>query len=109
MALDKSKLLAVRTAETRDVEVPGFGTVTVRGLTRAEALRVQTADGMAVGDMEAYLVATALVDPEMSLDEVKQWQAVSPVGELQPVSEAVQELSGLAVNAVKDQIKDFRG
>lgn len=107
-AVDKAKLLAQRTGDRRTVTVPGVGDVVVRGLTRAEVLSIQKKGEVDVAEMEALLVSFAMVEPEMTLDEVKQWQTVAPAGELEPISRAIQELSGLEAVAVKEQMKRFR-
>lgn len=107
-AVDKAKLLAARSGNTRPVEVPGVGEVVVRGLTRAEVLTIQQKGDLDAADMEALLVSLAMVEPALTLDEVKQWQTVAPAGELEPISAAVQELSGLQVAAVKAEMQRFR-
>lgn len=107
-AVDKATLLAKRTGDRRTVTVPGLGDVVVRGLTRAEVLSIQSCGPTEAAEIEALLVSMAMVEPALSLDEVKQWQAVAPAGELEPISQAVQELSGLHTVAVKEQMQRFR-
>jgi hypothetical protein len=107
----KAILLGKREEETRDVELPTLGvTVTVRALTRAEALRVVDRP-MAPDEAERVLLSMALTNPLMSVDEVRQWQRVAPAGELQPVAEAIQQISGLgdAGAQVRAGIAGFRG
>jgi hypothetical protein len=105
MALDKAALLAKRgDRDRREVEIPGFGSVTVRGLTRAEALRIRGRD-MDEAEAERLLLAAALVEPRLTEDEVATWQEVSPAGELGPVAEAVLELSGMVSDASKEAAK----
>lgn len=90
-----------------EVEIPGKGTVTVRSLTRGQALQVQGVE-MDAAEMERKLVALAMVDPSLSEDEVKVWQDTSPAGELQPVVEAIVRLSGLEQHAMKETVRKFR-
>lgn len=104
----KAKLLASRGLGTKKVEVDGVGEVEVRGLTRAEALRIQSAD-LDAGQMECELLAAAMVDPALTVEEVAEWQKVAPVGELEPISSAIQELSGMKVKAVGAEMRHFRG
>lgn len=108
--LDKrAALLAQRENPTREVELPGVGfSVTVRGLTRAEALRV-VGKPLAADESERRLIATAMVDPVMTEDDVRQWQRRAPAGELQPIEVAIRELSGLVDGAVREQVAAFPG
>lgn len=104
--IDKEALLSRRELTTEDVELPA-GTVQVRGLTRAEALRV-TGRKLEESEAERVLLAMALVDPVLTEDEVRTWQRNAPAGELQPVVVAIQRLSGLAADAVKESMATFR-
>lgn len=88
-----------------DVEVPGFGTVHVRGLNRVEAMHVQAANGTAA--TERRILALGMVDPAMTEAEVGRWQKASEAGEIEPVSTRIAELSGMAPNAAKEQVKAF--
>lgn len=108
-AVTKADLLAKRSGGTRKVDVPGVGQVEVRGLTRGEALSIQKSGALEAADMEALLISLAMVDPALTPDEVRQWQDVAPAGELEPISEAIQEMSGLKASVVKEQMQSFRG
>ena len=90
-----------------DVAIEGVGTVKVRALSRAEALSLQGVE-MTVEDMERKLLALAMVDPKLTEDEVAQWQANSPAGELQPVVLAITRMSGLEQTAAKEAVQQFR-
>lgn len=106
--IDKSQLTSKREESTAEVDLPSLGgSVKVRGLTRAEALRVQ---GKQMDSLEAErrLLHLAMVDPLMSEEEVRQWQHVAPAGELQPISDAILRLSGMTADAVKEAVKSFR-
>nr|UXE44749.1 hypothetical protein Hi04_10k_c361_00013 [uncultured bacterium] len=104
--MDKSALFADRLPEA-EVEIPGVGIVRVRGLTRAEVLKVRKAtdsenmDGDRALVLERKLLAKAMVDPELTEAEVGQWQEKATPGELEPVIEKVQELSGLLPGSSK--------
>ena len=102
----KAALLAKR-GGTKDVEVPGVGTVQIRALTRAEALSVQgkTQD---VALLEQKLVSMAMVDPDLTKDEVREWQENSTAGEIQIIVQAIVELSGMEGYAAKAAYADFR-
>ena len=102
----KARLLANR-LPTDDFEIPGIGTVRVRGLSRGEVYairKVSTGDD----DMERKTLARAMVDPEMTEDEIGQWQAASPAGELEPVTLKIHELSGLSEGADKSGVPGVR-
>jgi len=88
-----------------DVEVPGLGTFRVRALSRFEALHVQEADGVAA--TERRVLSLGLVDPKLTEAEVGRWQKVAEAGELDPVSSRIAELSGLAPESAKEQVKEF--
>lgn len=106
----KSKLLAPR-AETSsgmpeaDVEVPGLGTVRVRGLSRLESMQLQALKGIQA--QERRMLAMAMVDPAMTEAEVGQWQRVSPGGELEPVTTMVARLSGTLSTSAKEVVREF--
>ena len=107
----KAALLAPRTGagSTRTVTVNGVD-VTVRALTRKEILSAQKDhDGSDTAAIECAMLSLALVDPVMTPEEVATWQAVSPAGELEPVTDALSELSKINVGAAKETYKSFRG
>ncbi|MDG4809941.1 hypothetical protein O7634_24585 [Micromonospora sp. WMMD1120] len=111
MAIDKAALLQPRLTE-QDVELPGLGTVRIRALTRAEVLRISKAmsDSKAnPADVEALSLSTALVDPELTEDEVRQWALVAPFGEIETLNLAINELSGIAGRADKEAYKSPPG
>lgn len=107
MAIDKAALLKAR-SDQKDVEIPGVGTVRIRSLTRAEALALQGKE-TPVSEIEQKLLSAALVDPKLTEDEVRQWQEASPAGELEPIMEAILDLSGMAREAPKEAYQRFRG
>lgn len=103
MPVDKVRLLKSRLPEA-EVEIPGVGTVRVRGLARAEVLDVRDLRG---AEFERRLIAIALVDPELTDDEAYEWQQAAVVGEFEPVVAKVMELSGLATGAGKEAYKEL--
>ncbi|HEX5120362.1 MAG TPA: hypothetical protein VFW65_34705 [Pseudonocardiaceae bacterium] len=100
--MDKSLLTKARLAE-EDVELPGVGTVRVRALSRAEAMKVTDRE-LPVARMEQVLLSMAMVDPVMSEADVAEWQTAAPGGELEPVVEVIQRLSGLEKKAAKSGV-----
>lgn len=106
----KSRLLAPRATTPSgmpeaDVEVPGMGTVRVRGLSRLEAIHVQSARGTAA--IERRMLALAMVDPPMTEAEVGAWQRASEAGEMDPVSNKVNELSKMDSGAAKEAMREM--
>jgi hypothetical protein len=105
MSFDKELLFKSRLGEA-DVEIPGVGTVRVRGLSRAEVMSIQnTAEGTEA--IERKMLALALIDPKLTEEEVGKWQHASVAGELEPVTHKVTELSGMGKDAAKDAYKEF--
>lgn len=105
MALDKEKLLAARAAtphgmEEDDVDVPGYGTVRVRGLNRLETMGIQRIEDTA--ERERHMIACGLVEPTFTLAEAETWQRVTTGGgELETVTRRIGELSKLVEGADK--------
>lgn len=105
-AIGKDLLLARRLGEY-EVEVPGVGTVIVRALSRVEALELKGQE-IELLEWERKVLAVAMVNPALTEDEVRQWQEVSPAGELEPVTSAVLDISGLNGEAAQEAYAQFR-
>lgn len=106
MTLDKASLLARRLGDGEH-EIPGFGTVKIRGLSRAEVLELQTIEGgAAVTDRR--MVALAMVEPALTEDEVRIWQENSHPHEIEGLTLAIAELSGMGAGAPKSGISRVR-
>ena len=95
--ISKEQLLKAALAESA-VEIPGRGTVRVRSLTRAEALRVSSADAY---DAEVIALTGGLVDPALTAEEVRQLLDATGADELQPVVDEIMRLSGMGEGAQK--------
>lgn len=104
--MDKETLLARRKSliETREVEIEGVGTVTVRGLSRAVFLIAQKRFPDDVLAQERYTLSFALVDPEMTEKDIQVWQENSGPFEINQVAIAVNELSGIGKGADKSGV-----
>lgn len=103
--MDKEALFTPRLPE-EDVEIPGLGTVRVRGLSRAEAMKIR--DRSDVEAQERLMIALGMVDPKLTEAEVGKWAKAAPAGELQPVSEVIGRLSGLIEGADKSDLPEVR-
>ena len=99
--IDKAALLARRLGEGEH-EIPGFGAVRIRGLSLAEVREVQALDNTSA--QERRMVTCALLEPELTEDEVKTWQENSLPGEIDGLVGAITELSGLGVGAAKSGV-----
>lgn len=90
-------------APTEDLELPGGQLVTVRGLTRYELLL----NARDVGDsltLERRNLATCMVRPTLTEDQVEQWQKSSPPNVIGSVTDLIRRLSGLAEGAAKSDV-----
>lgn len=105
MAIDKDVLFKVRLPEG-EVEIPGVGTVRVRGLSRDEVFAVQNVGSTQAAEQK--ILARGMVEPAMTELDVSKWQAASPGGELEAVVEKIRNLSGLNDGAEKDAVINFR-
>jgi hypothetical protein len=100
--LTREAILARKLGQ-RVVELPdGSGTVTVRALNRREALNVSDIDD--VYERDAYMMSIGLVDPVMSVDDVKAWGEEDDTGTIEAVSRAIGELSRMVEGAGKSSV-----
>jgi hypothetical protein len=106
--VDKDTLLKPRLPEA-DVDIPGVGTVRVRGLSRYEVLLAQKEQPKGVVAYERVMLRFGMVDPALTEDEATQWQKASPAGELEPVTRQIAALSGMGEGADKAQYKSHGG
>lgn len=106
--MDKELLFRPR-LPVADVEIPGMGTVRVRALNRAEVMLLQkmASDGKDPETVERRMLSIAMADPKLTEAEVGQWQKACLAGELEPVTDAITELSGLGQGAQKETYKEF--
>jgi hypothetical protein len=105
--IDRDALLKARLPE-RTLDIDGVGTIRVRALSRAEALEVR-ACGEDLAGMEQKILTFGLVDPALSPDDVANWYRAAPAGEIEPITNAIVAMSGLADDAAKEAYKSFRG
>ena len=101
-AVDKGALLARRLNEA-DYEVPGVeGALRIRGLSRAEVLTAQKLGDTAKSDR--FMVARALLEPTLTEADVQTWQENSGAAEIEGLTVAIAQLSGLGVGADKSGV-----
>lgn len=102
--MDKELLFKARVPEDT-VDIPGLGTVRVRGLSRGEVFAVQQAKGLAA--TERKILAFGMLDPALTEAEAGRWQEASPGGELEPVVDKIRDLSGLSEDSEKKAMSTF--
>lgn len=103
VSVDKAALIG-HEVNTSQVEILGLGFVTVQPLPRAVALRLQ-ADGLGDAERDALCLLYGLADPVLTADEVARWQEVAPSTQIDPVTEAILNLSGIYRDAEKEEYK----
>lgn len=102
--LTREQILARKIAGKTEIVDLGDGSeVVVRGLTRAEAGRVGKIEDEQ--EVECMALHLALVEPTMSIDDVRTWQEQDESGVIQRVVDEVQRLSGTAPGQGKDATK----
>lgn len=102
--LNREQILARKVAgKTETVDLGDGDAVVVRGLTRGEAGRVGKIDDEQ--EVECMALHLALVEPALSIEDVRAWQESDEAGVLQLVVDAVQRLSGTAPGQGKDATK----
>lgn len=98
--MDKELLFTPRLAE-EDFDIDGVGTIRIRALSRAEALKLPDNQS----ESEAVILSRGIVDPVLTVHEVKRWLEASPAGELQAVSQRIAQLSGMLEDSAKAAYK----
>jgi hypothetical protein len=74
-----------------DAALPSGATVRVRGLNRIEAATVGQQSDLA--EQEMRTVALGLVDPSMTLAEVRKWYRTAPAPDIEAVAKAIHDLT----------------
>jgi hypothetical protein len=108
---DKSKLINRPRVDDGVVNVPDVGEFRIRQLTRAEVLRVyETKETVGLAESEILLLHLALTEPAFTLEEVREWYDVpGATTEIQPLSQAIGQISGMMPSAGKDAYKSAGG
>lgn len=108
--LSKEEATAPQDMPHDDVTVAN-GKVRVRGLSRREVLRMQHLKAQGIikteEQWEQHFLSAALVIPEMTKEDVADWQA-TPAAQLNDVILKVEELSGMREGAQKRDLSAVR-
>lgn len=105
--LSREQILARKVAGHTETVPLGDGEVVVRGLSRREASECGKLDDQ--DEVEALALHFGLVDPALSVDDVRTWREQDESGELQKVVDKIQSLSGSAPGQGKDATKSVSG
>lgn len=100
-------LIKVR-ADEEDFTLPTGALVRVRGLSRGEVYMMQKskADG-GIRDEQAWerrMVSLALLQPELTEEQVGEWQQGPAGGDLEELTDKIRELSKLGQGAEKSGV-----
>lgn len=101
--LSREQILARKVAGRTETVELDEGEVVVRGLSRGEASRVGQIDDQ--DEVEALALHYGLVDPALTLDEVRAWRESDEAGQIQRVVDVIQRMSGTAPGQGKDATK----
>lgn len=103
--LTREQILARRVGGGREtVELPGGGSVVVRGLSRKESHHLTALKD--TEDQEIYAVSCALVDPALSEEDIRLWfEQEGSAGDIQAIAKRVNEMSGLSDGSGKELTK----
>lgn len=104
--IDREAFLKHRLGEQM-VELPGVGQIRVRGLSREEAFQIKELKDLDA--RERRIVELAVVEPKLSAEDVAEWYAHAPAGEVDMILTPIQELSALDEGAAKSGVHAVRG
>lgn len=96
--------------EVLTVDVPPYGMVSYQSLTRQEAIGL--GELKTALDIEANLISLGVVaidgEPvDLSINDVKRWQAAASGMALEPLSDAIARASGLHEEAEREAVQRF--
>lgn len=89
------------------VDIPGAGTVRVRGLTRLEVLGLEPLQ-KDVGALERRIILLGMVDPSLDEGDVAAWYAAAPAGHTDLIVNEVSRLSGMSEGSPKRAVPGVR-
>lgn len=104
--LTRAEILARKIhGKTEPFELDG-GEVLIRGLTHSEALEVRDQDTTLL--RMCVMISRGIVNPAMSVDDVRAWSDADEAGVLTRLSERISELSGMSEGAGKSRVPGTR-
>lgn len=109
MALTRDQILARKVGGHTEEHKIDDDVVIIRGLTFAESVQVRTkleAGELAAGN--AIMIACAMVDPALTLQDVETWLENDSAGDLTKLGNHISDLSGLTEGAGKSGVSRVR-
>lgn len=100
--LTREQILARKTGRGT-VTLSDGGMVAVRALTRDEVLEMRELETTA--ERDNYLLATAITDPQLSVEDVAAWAASDTAGDLARVSQEIASVSRMTDDSGKGATK----
>lgn len=105
--MSKNDLIAGPGAVTEEIDL-GRMKVTVKSVTRAEGVKIGETKGLL--DRERKLISWGMVDPELTYQDVEAWQnQPGSSGEIDMVTRAILQLSGMLEDAKKESFQEATG
>jgi hypothetical protein len=98
--LTKAQLFADGQLFMEEFDIPGMGSIFVRGLNRLEA-HIVAACGNDVEGKERKILSFGVVDPELTDADVRSWMKAAPSDVIDKVVTKIAELSGMVDGADK--------
>lgn len=98
-----------RVSEGEDYDLPGVGTLRIRGLSRAEFLAAQERFPDNTTKQERYVLSRAVIQPKITEEIAGKWQAASGISEINELANRINAISGIGKGADKsgvDQVRD---
>lgn len=101
--LTREEILARKVGHDVVPLLDGSGTVKIRGLSRNEGIAIAQADDLE--EKDNLMISFGLVDPAMTLDDVRAWGAADDAGTLSDLSERIAHLSRMTKTSAKEVTK----
>jgi hypothetical protein len=89
-----------------EADVPqSGGAVRVRGLSRREILKAKDIDDRTA--WEAFVIATGMLAPKMTVAQVEAWQGTALALTIEPIMDKIVELSGMDEGAERRAAREL--
>lgn len=107
-------LLTVDSQDDEDVDLPSGRKVRIGPLSRDQVLtgrKLVQMERITTAEWEAHMIADALLAPEMTFDQVREWQKLKgsiPMRDLRILTQAITRISGMDDGTPKSDLPDVR-
>lgn len=82
------------------VELDGIGQLKIKALSRAEVMGLGE---LSIEEREIKMISLCLVEPTLTEDEVRAWREAALASDIEPLTDAIAELSGLTAKKAKNE------